>query len=224
MSTTDPQYFSEWTAKGRALLRNFLTGGPALSISVMTIGDGNGTAVNPRDANNLVHEVFRGAAVVLAVPDRPDLIQVLMAVPLAVGGWTAREIAVEDAQGNVVAIGNMPDTPKVVQASGAPNEFVIKMYLAITNAASVVITIDNSVIFASQAFVTSSVTVHTQQADPHPGYLLRSAAAAGYAPMVHTHVIADTAGLRAELDARVGIQVFNDNTVSLPQLIYFGNF
>jgi phage-related tail fiber protein len=194
-------FFSEWTAAGLAKLRAALHGGPAVSIKQLALGDGGGAAVDPTGRAALVREVYRADAIVSVVPNHALMIQVVITVPPTVGGWTVREVAVIDADGVIVAIGSLPVTLKANDTSGSPNEFIVKVMLAVSNAATVVVTIDQSAINATQAFVIASIAQHGQQQNPHPVYLLRSDAVAQYAALGHGHQIAGVAGLQDALTA-----------------------
>ena len=210
-----------WTAKGLSLLRASMTGGAAVDIVQIAIGDGQ---IDPATATGLVREVYRGAAMVLPVPNRPDQLLVQMTVPYNIGGWTAAELMAIDRAGNGVAVASIEPTPKVALTSGAPNEFVLRMYLAITSTSNVVITIDPSAIGASQQHVASSITAHSQAPDPHAVYVLKAAAAEQYAPKVHGHAIADVAGLTAALDSKTDASTYQAAAMPLDQILFFGSF
>lgn len=215
-----PQYFSEWTATGIAKLAAFLRGGPALRITSVAIGDGGGAPINPSGAARLVREVYRGSAVILLAAARQDLIECTMRVPIQMGGWTIREIAVIDADGDTLAIGNVPPSDVPLAMSGATVETAYKVFLPISNQAAVTLTVDAAAIFATQTFVSQTIISHTAQPDPHPVYLLKAAANAGYAAKAHTHAIADTVGLQAALDARQTVADANNQAWPLGRVFF----
>jgi phage-related tail fiber protein len=216
------EYFSQWTQLGLSLLRASLVGGAPVMITTLAIGDGAGSPVDPTNAIGLVREVFRGAATVQNVPNRQDLILVEMYVGKEVGGFIAREMIAIDSAGRAVAVGSMAPTPKTSISQGAPNELVCRMYLTLANAASVVITIDQSAIQATQTYVNGVMTTHVQAADPHPGYLKEGDAAAIYAEKIHSHSFAQVPGLQTALDGKVAQSVYNAEVPSLGLLVFMG--
>lgn len=217
-------FFSLWTPVGLAQLRASMVGGPALDITHLAVGDGNGSPIDPTSAITLAREVYRGAATVVLDPDKANQIMVQMTVPKNIGGFTGRELLAIDKNGNGVAIGSIAPTPKVAIESGSPNEFVLRMYLTITATTNVVLAIDPSAIGATQAYVVSSMAQHVAASDPHPVYLLKTDAALLYAGKVHPHVIADTAGLQAALDAKLDVSMYQTHWMPLDQILFFGSF
>lgn len=213
------QYFSEWTATGIAKMAAFLRGGPALRIVSIAIGDGGGAPISS-GATRLVREVYRGNAVILLAAAQADLIECTMRVPIQLGGWTIREVAVVDAEGDTLAIASVPPSDILLSSSGSTAETAYKVFLPITNQASVNLTIDGAVIYVSQNTLNQTIISHTAQPDPHPVYLLKTAASAGYAAKAHGHAIADTAGLQAALDAKQTVAAANQQAWPLGQ-VYF---
>lgn len=215
------EFYSEWTAAGAAKLAASMNNGPSLRIVTMALGDGGGVAVNPSGATRLVREVYRGAVTVQRPADQPTLIECLMRVPLQAGGWTAREVVLLDADGVVVAVGNLPECAVPLRVSGSTVEAAFKVHLTISSTANVNLTIDPSLIYASQTFVSNQVLAHSNQADPHTVYVLKTAAAQQFAPVAHLHTIANVTGLQAALDARQTVAAANQQVLPLGQIIFF---
>ena len=153
-------YYTLITAKGRPkLAAALLPDGQPLDLSFLAIGDGGGAAVTPVDNREaLVNEVYRQPVnSVDADPENPGWIIVRSVLPPEVGGWTAREVAIYDAAGDMVAYGNFPTSYKPALAEGSGKELIVDIYLEVGAGANVTLQINPSAVTATKAWVLQQI-------------------------------------------------------------------
>lgn len=87
-----PNYYSLLTTLGAAKIAAALANTP-VNLTQVALGDGNGSVVNPTvDTQTLVNEVYRAAVnSVLVNPQNANWVNIDLAIPAGVGGWTIRE-------------------------------------------------------------------------------------------------------------------------------------
>ena len=148
-------YFCILTAVGEAKDANAKALGTALKFTNMAVGDGNGVLPTPDRARTaLVHEVRR-APINTLKPDplNPGQVIAEQIIPEDVGGWWIRELGLYDADGDLVAIGNCPETYKPQLSQGSGRVQVVRMVLIMSSAATVQLKIDPSVVLATRKYV-----------------------------------------------------------------------
>jgi len=154
------------TNLGEALIANGFLLSRKVDITHMAIGDGGGgyyqptpgmTALRNEVARVTVNEVALGA-------DSGNVVIITALVPGDLGGFTIREAGAYDADGNLVAIMNTPDTQKVVAVEGASSELHIKMQLAVSYTDSIQFTSDPATIIATK----QNITEHNESGAAHP--------------------------------------------------------
>lgn len=111
-------YYAILTAIGEAKLAKAAALGTILQLTQMAVGDGNGATPQPsRTQTALVHENRRGPLNSLTVdPANPSQIVAEHIIPEDIGGWWIREIGLYDADGDLCAVANCPDSYKPVLA------------------------------------------------------------------------------------------------------------
>lgn len=154
-------YYTLLTAAGQAKLTNALALGTTVQITHIAVGDGNGNPVTPTEARTaLVREVYRGAVNSLAVDaSNPNWLIAEMAIPMASGGWTIREIGLFDVDGTLIAYGNFPDSYKPILSEGSGREVLVRMYLETSATSAVQLLIDPTVVLATRSWVLSQITL-----------------------------------------------------------------
>jgi len=146
-----PDFYTLVTDQGAAKLTIAQAQGSHVDLAEFAVGDGNGAAVVPAEnATALVNEVWRGGInSVSQHPDNPTWLVIEAVVPTNVGGWTAREIGVFDADGDLIFFGNFPDTYKPNLANGSARDLVIKMIVETGNSDQVQLSVDPSIILVT---------------------------------------------------------------------------
>lgn len=135
----------------------------------MAIGDGGGTLPTPVPSQTkLVNEVHRAALNGASIDTRdPKNIIVELVIPPETGGFWMREMALYDAAGTLLAVGNMAETYKPTLAEGAGRKQVIRMVIAVSEVSAVTISIDTSTVMATQDYVDDKIDEHAKSRN-HP--------------------------------------------------------
>lgn len=152
-------YFTLLTPTGLAKITNAQLTEGKVEIARIAIGDSNGINYKPTGTETkLKNEKWRGAVATTAVdPNNPNWIVVEAVVPASVGGFTLREVALYDVAGDIIAIGNYPDTYKPVEADGSTMDLVLRTIIEVSNASTVTLKVDPNVIIASRKYVDDKV-------------------------------------------------------------------
>ncbi len=178
------KYFALLTDVGAAKLANMAALGEQLAITHMAVGDGGGNAPTPNQKQTtLVNEVRRAALNSLMVDaDNTSQIIAEQIIPETAGGWWIREIGLFDADGNLIAVANCPDTYKATTDEGSGRTQVIRMVLVVSSTDAITLKIDPSVVLATRQYVDDAVievkgyadklmSAHLADSDPHTQYL-----------------------------------------------------
>ena len=177
------KYFALLTHIGAAKLANATATGGHLNITQMAVGDGNGVLPTPSPAQTrLINEQRRGALNALSV-DANNSNQIIaeQVIPEADGGWWIREIGLFDADGDLVAIANCPETYKPQLQEGSGRIQTVRMILIVSSAESVTLKIDPAVVLATRGYVDDKAIEvkahadtlmrdHITAANPHKQY------------------------------------------------------
>lgn len=163
------QFFTLLTATGQDQLTQAMGFGKQIALTQMAVGDGGGQPAPPTESQTtLVNEVYRAGVVTLTVDEQnPNWLIAELVIPTDVGGWTIREIGLFDTEGNLFAVGNFPETYKPTLAAGSGREITVRMTIQVSDTASVTLSVDQSVVFATRTFVQTALTSHAQSRD-HP--------------------------------------------------------
>ena len=149
---TEKKYESIGTDIGNALMMNAVKNGTKVIITDFAVGDGGGGYYRPEtEMTELKNELWRGKINSCEISSEASNILIVTAVcPGTVGGFTIREIAVFDQDNNMIAVGNIPDTPKVTVTDGVVNELRLMMEIALINGDSVELLVDPYIVTATK--------------------------------------------------------------------------
>ncbi len=192
-----PQYQSLVTLNGQAKVAAAIGGGPAVNITHLAVGDGNGAPVTPLEtANALTREVWRGA--VLSVSRDPALpTQVIVAaeIPIGAGPFTIREMALIASDGTVFAIQNTPEIEKTTAAQGATQAVTVMFRVVVATSANITITVDANALVSVAGlhrapFIAIDSFSNAPPANPATGALVVAGAAptGAFANLAHRFV------------------------------------
>jgi len=158
-------YYAKLTPIGEAKLANAAALDIPLSITQLGVGDGNGAAVTPEQILTGLKNERRRASLNTLKTDPANANQIIaeQVIPESEGGWYIRELGLYDADGNLIAVGNCPDTYKPVLSEGSGRTQVIRMVLIVSSTSAVQLKIDPSVILATRSYVDDSVITITAQ-------------------------------------------------------------
>ncbi|MBZ5876007.1 phage tail-collar fiber domain-containing protein [Chromohalobacter israelensis] len=164
-----PQFYTLPTVIGEAKIANAIALGSTIEITKLAIGDGGGSLPKPdSDRTSLVNEIRRAAINTSVVDDdNPNWIVVEQVLPPDVGGWTIREVGLYDADGDLIAYGNYPETYKPVLSEGSGRTQTIRFVMQVSDTAAVTLKVDPSVVLATREHVDDEIDEHAQSRN-HP--------------------------------------------------------
>lgn len=141
---SERKYFTVVTDKGQSKIAQAVAGGQKLNITTFVVGDANGQYYTPTsDMTAIKNEVWRGTISKMEIlQDAQKLLRITTVIPAEVSGFVIREMGLLDETGELVAIGNSPDMPKVALQDGASIELKLVMRLAVKNTEALSFTID----------------------------------------------------------------------------------
>lgn len=148
-------YYIILTDVGAAKIAASQTGGPAVTLSTIRVGDSNGAYYEPTAAQTaLVNQVWSGAISTL-VPDTldPTTYTAETVIPASDGGFFIREAGLFDSTGALIAIGKYPLIQKTVAVDGAAEDVAIRFLIKVSPTADITLSIDTSVVYATIAYV-----------------------------------------------------------------------
>lgn len=152
-------YYTILTAQGRAKFAAAVANNTPLNLTAMAVGDSNGTGYAPTEGQTaLTHETYR-APLNQLVQDvgNHNWFVAEMVIPDTVGGFTVREVGLYDNTNTLIAIGRFPDSFKPTLPSGSNKQLYIRMVFEVTNATSVTLLVDPSIVMATQTYVQNEI-------------------------------------------------------------------
>ncbi|MGL5991563.1 MAG: phage tail protein [Plesiomonas sp.] len=197
------KYFAILTNLGAAKLANATALGTQLEITHMAVGDGGGSLPIPDPAQTALKGERRRAAINLLTVDPLNQNQIIteQVIPETVGGWWIREAGLFDKDGTLVAIANCPETYKPQLQEGSGRTQVVRVILIVSNAESVSLKIDPSVVLATRKYVDDNIIEVKTYADnllaahingdPHTQYAPKASPTFTGTPVAPTPVKAD---------------------------------
>jgi len=163
------KFASLMTEKGKTLIADAIAGGKTISLKYFAVGDGNGAEVTPSSSQTaLINEVAR--VEINSIKETDAAGQVVAAeaiIPANKGGFWIREAGIFTSDGVLVAVSQMPVTYKPAASEGASSSQIVRMLMAISNAGAVNITVDDSLVIATEDYVNSRLKEHEKSRN-HP--------------------------------------------------------
>ncbi|QDH64149.1 phage tail protein [Pseudomonas azotoformans] len=159
MTDQNSQFFAILTAVGEAKQANAAALGTSWTFAQMAVGDANGTDPIPsRTQTKLINERRRAPLNQVKVdPANASVIIAEQIIPESVGGWWVRELALYDADGDMVAVANCAPTFKPLLTQGSGRTQVIRINLIVSSTANIELKIDPSVVLATREYVDTVV-------------------------------------------------------------------
>ncbi|MCO7516417.1 phage tail protein [Pseudomonas guariconensis] len=164
MANPSTQFGGFLTNIGIAQQANSTALGVPWDITHMLIGDAGGDPSETPDPTPkpgqtaLVRQVHRAQLNSLyQSPDDPAVLVAELVLPPEVGGWWIRELALEDASGNFIAVAKPAPSYKPLLVQGSGRTQTIRMHVVFGNVANVTLKIDPSIVLATREWVTSEL-------------------------------------------------------------------
>lgn len=152
-------YKSIHTTLGLQLLAQAESTGSQIRLTHMAVGDGGGQPIKLNAGmTQLVRERFR--AVVNRVYQDPEndlKFTAELIIPANIGSFVMREIGIFDSNGNLFAVGNLPDITKPVAQEGIINDTVFRLSFFVRNAENVELKIDPNVVIATHSWIINTI-------------------------------------------------------------------
>jgi hypothetical protein len=168
-------YYTILTSYGKQKLAEAQASGTTLQLTEFAVGDANGSYYAPNETQTtLVNEVYRAQINRITTDsNNPNWIIIEGIIPADQGGWTIREVGVFDADGNLVLIGNYPETYKPVLTQGAGNDLYVRIIMEVENIEAVELKIDPAIVLASRKYVDDEIITHNADETSHniPGQI-----------------------------------------------------
>lgn len=151
-----PEYYNVTTNLGDAEIANAIATNTKLNITHIAFGDGNGSVPTPDKARtSLVREVHRQAVTKYERhATNANWIVIETIIPSSIGGFWVREMGII-ANGKLISHGSHAPFEKVADPSGV-SEYRLRFTQNVTDGSVVEILLDESLIYASQAWVNEN--------------------------------------------------------------------
>lgn len=146
------------TTTGQSKLASAAAGGDPVVITHMAVGDANETPYTPTGAETaLVNEVWRSNINQAGVdPAETNKAFFESVVGINDGGWFMWEVGLFDADGDLIAIGDLPGWYKMdITGTSFAADITIRLYLTVTNPADLDLIVSPSLQYLTQANVVS---------------------------------------------------------------------
>ncbi|MGM3191415.1 phage tail-collar fiber domain-containing protein [Dickeya dadantii subsp. dieffenbachiae] len=149
------KYMALLTHMGATKLANAAALRKVLDITHIGVGDGGGNPTMPDPAQTtLVNEKRRAPLNYLSVdPANPNQIIAEQVIPENEGGFWLREIGLYDADGDLIAVANCPETYKPELKEGSGRVQTVRMILIVSHTDAVALKFDPAVALASRQYV-----------------------------------------------------------------------
>lgn len=137
--------------------------GKKVNVVMAAVGDGGGSYYVPTaDMTALKNEVWRGEISGKSINSKsPNMVDVKVVLPGSVGGFTVRECAIFDDEGDMIAVCNVPDAAKAVIEDGIASALTILMHIVMTNGDALSFTLSDP---GAETAIVCEITI------PHEGW------------------------------------------------------
>ncbi|ALV64655.1 phage tail protein [Campylobacter fetus] len=167
-------YYTIITNAGKNALISALANKKTINLSTMSVGDGT----TPLDATwgGLPSEKHRfNISAVYPQENDPNTLICEGVITADVGGFTINQVAIYDENNSLFAISQVPQTVKPLLNEGASKDMMIRFYLAVSDASTISIKVDNSVVLATRDYVNDSLKKYAFLEHTHDvRYVLRT--------------------------------------------------
>ncbi|WP_236032197.1 phage tail protein [Dickeya parazeae] len=166
------KYFTLLTQVGEKKLAAAIAAGKALELAQMGVGDGNGVLPTPDPLQTkLVNEKRRGVINSLTVdPDNTNQMIAEQVIPENEGGFWLREIGLYDIDGDLIALGNCPETYKPELKEGSGRVQTVRMILIVSRTDAITLKFDPTVALATRRYADTLLADHVAAINPHRQY------------------------------------------------------
>ncbi|KDD65578.1 tail protein [Pseudomonas mandelii PD30] len=178
MIDANSQFFAILTNVGMAKQANAAALGLPWKFTDMGVGDANNTDPIPSAAQTqLINEWRRRPLNQVRVdPVNPAVIIAEQIIPADEGGRWIREIALYDADGDMVAVANCAPSFKPVLSQGSGRTQVVRMNFVVSSTGNITLKIDPAVVLATREYVDSKILEELNKLDSKQSVLVATTA------------------------------------------------
>lgn len=157
------------TNAGAGIIADCILSGGRVAISQAAAGDGGGAYYEPSaDQNALVNECWRGEIAAAKInADNPNMLDIKIVIPDDAGGFVVREVGLFDADGNMIAVCNTPDTEKPDSGDGVTGRLTMLMHIVVADASVVEFIINSTLDAISQEELDAAIGAHNASPNSH---------------------------------------------------------
>jgi hypothetical protein len=150
------------TALGQARIASAIESGKDVNITHLAVGDGNGSATTPSASQTaLVHETYRLPLNSIKTDNKnANWIIAEAIIPASIGGFWMREMGLFSSEGELIAVSNMADSYKPTLEEGSGRTQTLRMVITVTNTDAVTLTIDDTLVIATEEYVNNLLAEH----------------------------------------------------------------
>ncbi|WP_213672559.1 phage tail protein [Raoultella ornithinolytica] len=158
------KFIALMTRKGNEKIASSVISGERVVFSQMSVGDGFGTPLATEENQvGLINERFRTQLNSLKIVDESkNIISAEMIIPPEIGGFTIREAALFDDEGDCMAVASVPETYKPLLEEGSGRFTVLRIWLAVSSTETLDLIVDPGVVVAT---VEDVITVGNEAKD-----------------------------------------------------------
>lgn len=146
------QFYTLLTDIGKAKIANATALQTKVKFTKILVGDSNGSYYEPTETQTkLKNKVWEGGIGNISIDkDNPNWIILESVIPSSVGGFTIREIGIEDSEGDLVVVAKYPQTYKPKIQDGSTKDLIIKTILEVTNVDSITLKVDPTIVLTTK--------------------------------------------------------------------------
>lgn len=146
------QFYTLLTDIGKAKIANATALQTKVKFTKLLVGDSNGSYYEPTETQTkLKNKVWEGGIGNISIDkDNPNWIILESVIPSSVGGFTIREIGIEDEEGDLVVIAKYPQTYKPKIEDGSTKDLIIKTILEVTNIDTITLKVDPTIVLTTK--------------------------------------------------------------------------
>lgn len=158
------KFIALMTRKGSEKIASSVISGERVVFSQMSVGDGFGTPLaTVENQVALINERFRTQLNSLKIVDESkNIISAEMIIPPEIGGFTIREAALFDDEGDCMAVASVPETYKPLLEEGSGRFTVLRIWLAVSSTETLDLIVEPGVVVAT---VEDVITVGNEAKD-----------------------------------------------------------
>uniref|UniRef100_UPI0040478F78 phage tail protein n=1 Tax=Aliarcobacter sp. TaxID=2321116 RepID=UPI0040478F78 len=214
------EYFTLITSIGASKIALATANNTTLALTHIAVGDGAGNIAMP-DASRtaLVNETYRASLTDLTVDENnTNWVVAVGYIPSNEGNFWVREVGIFDVDGDLIAIGNYPETFKPVTADGVAKDLYMKVIFEVSSLESITLQVDPSLVMASREHVDKGLKDKSDKTHKHNWSEIEQKPTT-FPPSSHNHdtVYAKLGGLATQ-KFKVEDAVADDEAVNKGQL------